>query len=236
MSQLDPSEMSRTQQFIETYRITKQEQPSIGLRLLATFVVGAVVGFVVFWLLPPSGGVFSWVFAVIGLLLVGIVATLMVFSRAAQRAAYSRIEGQPGAAAAALNMLRRGWNTTPAVGFNKNQDIVHRVVGPPGVILIGEGTSPSRVRALLVSERTKHQRVLADTPIHEFVVGDGEGQVPQPKLNKTVMKLKREVAPAEITDILNRLKALDATRGTIPMPKGPLPTSMKGMRGNLRGR
>lgn len=236
MSQLDPSEMSRTQQFIETYRITKQQQPTIGLRLLGTFVVGAVVGFVVFWLLPPSSGLFSWLSAVVGLILVGLVATLFVFSRAAQKAAYSRIEGQPGAAAAALNMLRRGWNSTPAVGFNKNQDIVHRVVGPPGVVLVGEGTSANRVRALLASERAKHQRVLADTPIHQIVVGDGEDQIPLPKLNKTIMKLKREVAPGEITDILNRLKALDSTRGTIPMPKGPMPTSMRGMRQNLRGR
>jgi hypothetical protein len=39
-----------------------------------------------------------------------------------------------------------------------------------------------------------------------------------------------------MTDILNRLKALDATRSSIPLPKGPVPTSMKGLRGNLRGR
>lgn len=236
MSQLDPSEMSRTQQLVETYRITKEAQPTIGLRLLATFVVGAAVGFVLFWLLPPSSGIFNWIWAIVGLVLFGLVATLFVFSRAAQKSAYARIEGQPGAAAAALNMLRRGWTSTPAVGFNRNQDVVHRVVGPPGVVLVGEGTSPSRVRGLLASERTKHQRVLPDTPIHEIVVGNGEGQVPLPNLNRTVMKLKREVAPAEITDILNRLKALDATRGNIPLPKGPVPTSMKGMRQNMRGR
>jgi hypothetical protein len=36
--------------------------------------------------------------------------------------------------------------------------------------------------------------------------------------------------------VLNRIKALDATRGTLPLPKGPIPTSMKGMRGQMRGR
>ena len=41
---------------------------------------------------------------------------------------------------------------------------------------------------------------------------------------------------AQVTDILARLRALDAQRGTLPIPKGPVPTSMKGMRGNLRGR
>ena len=49
-------------------------------------------------------------------------------------------------------------------------------------------------------------------------------------------KLGKAVKPAEMTDILNRLKALDANRSNIPLPKGPVPTSMKGMRGNLRGR
>ena len=42
--------------------------------------------------------------------------------------------------------------------------------------------------------------------------------------------------PAELTDVLNRIKALDANRSNIPLPKGPVPTSMKGMRGNMRGR
>ena len=39
-----------------------------------------------------------------------------------------------------------------------------------------------------------------------------------------------------MTDVLARLKALDANRSNIPMPKGPVPTRMKGMRGNMRGR
>ena len=51
-----------------------------------------------------------------------------------------------------------------------------------------------------------------------------------------VQKLGRQVKPAEMTDILNRLKALDAQRSAIPIPKGPVPTSMKGLRGNMRGR
>jgi hypothetical protein len=39
-----------------------------------------------------------------------------------------------------------------------------------------------------------------------------------------------------MTDILARLRALDAQGRNIPIPKGPIPTSMKGQRGNLRGR
>jgi F0F1-type ATP synthase assembly protein I len=235
MSQLDPSSMSRRQQIVETYRMTKEADPAVGLVVAVTFLLGAIVGGVLFWLLPTSG-VLGIIFIVIGAVLFGTVAALLIFSRRAQKAAYARIEGQPGAAAAALNMLRRGWTVTPAVGFNKNQDVVHRVVGPPGLVLVAEGTSPSRVRALLATERTKHQRVLPETPITEILAGNGEGEVPLPKLVSHVTKLKRQVKPAEITDILYRLKALDAQRGTLPLPKGPVPTSMKGQRGNLRGR
>lgn len=235
MSQSDPSSMSRRQQIVETYRVTKQADPAIGLWVGGTFILGAIVGGVLFWLLPASG-LLGTIFIVIGAILFGVVAALLLFSRRAQKAAYNRIEGQPGAAAAALNMLRRGWTTTPAVGFNKNQDVVHRVVGPPGLVLVAEGTSPARVRALLATERTKHQRVLPETPITEIIAGNGEGEVPLPKLVNHVTRLKRQVKPAEITDILFRLKALDAQRGTLPMPKGPIPTSMKGQRGNMRGR
>ena len=52
--------------------------------------------------------------------------------------------------------------------------------------------------------------------------------MPLPKLVRHVTKLGRNVKPAEITDILQRLKALDAQRGTIPLPKGPVPTSHEG--------
>ena len=132
-------------------------------------------------------------------------------------------------------MLRRGWKIDEVVGFTKQQDMVHRVVGPPGIVLVGEG-NPNRLKALMVSERRKHERVAADTPIHEVIVGNEDGQVRLPKLTRHVQKLGRQVKPAEITDVLNRLKALDAQRPKVPLPRGPVPTSMKGMRGNMRGR
>jgi hypothetical protein len=132
-------------------------------------------------------------------------------------------------------MLRRGWRSSPAIGLTKQQDVVHRVVGPPGIVLVGEGNH-HRLRSLLATERRKHERVAVDTPIHEVICGNGEGEVPLPKLVKHITKLGRQVKPAEMTDILNRLKALDASRSNIPLPKGPVPTSMKGMRQNMRGR
>ena len=108
-------------------------------------------------------------------------------------------------------------------------------LGSPGIVLIGEG-NPHRLKAMLASERRRHERVVREVPIHELVVGREPGQVPLPKLTKTVQKLGKEVKPAQLTDVLARIKAIDAHRSAVPMPKGPVPQNMKGMRGNMRGR
>ncbi|HET8602566.1 MAG TPA: DUF4191 domain-containing protein [Marmoricola sp.] len=233
MAKKDRSKPSRIKQIRQSYQMTKQSDPQIGLVLLGWFLAVAVVAFlVVFFLVPGGGVVFGAVFGI----LCGLLAALIVFGRRAQRAALAQIEGKPGAAVAALGMLRRGWNVNPQpIAFTKQQDIVSRVVGPPGIVLIGEG-NPNRLKPLLASERRKHERVASETPIHEVLVGNGEGQVPLNRLMKHVTKLGRQVKPAEMTDILQRIRALDANRSNIPVPKGPLPTSMKGMRGQMRGR
>jgi hypothetical protein len=233
---VDPDKMSRTRQFIETYRMAKKSDPLLGVWILGSFLVGAAAGFAVFFWLLPTSGILHAVISVVGALLLGTLLAMIIFGRRAQKAAYSQMEGQPGAAAAALRMLRgRSWKTDPVIAFTKQQDVVHRVVGPPGIILVGEG-NPTRLRTLMLSERRKHERVATEIPIHEVICGNGEGEVPLAKLARYVQKLGRQVKPAEMTDVLYRLKALDANRSPIPMPKGPIPTSMKGMRGQMKGR
>ncbi len=226
----DPKKPGRIKQIRQSYTMTKQSDPRIGLILLGVFLLAGLAGFAVILLLLKS-----LYFAISFGVLFGILGVLIVFGRRAQRAALSQIEGKPGAAAAALGMLRRGWKTEPAIAVTKQQDVVTRVVGPPGIVLIGEG-NVNRLRPLLTSERRKHERVTSETPIHEVVVGNDPGQVPLAKLTKHVTKLGRQVKPAQMTDVLARIRALDANRSNIPMPKGPLPTSMKGMRGQQRGR
>jgi Domain of unknown function (DUF4191) len=222
----------RIAQMRQAYKITKQADPKIGWILLGTFLFSFLVGLALFYVLIPP----DWrILDVITALMVGLLGTLIVFGRRATRSQLKQMEGKPGAAAAVLSMLKRGWKTDTAIAFNRQQDVVHRLVGPPGIVLIGEG-NPSRLKNLLSSERAKHQRVAAEAPIHEVVVGYDEGQVPLGKLSRHVTKMKRQVQPAQMTELLARLKAMDATRSNIPLPKGPVPTSMKGLRGNLRGR
>ncbi len=221
----------RAAQMRQVYSLTKQADPHIGLILLGTFLAGTLVAFLALSFIPPGWFVLDLVTA----LLIGLIALLFVFGRRATKSQIAQVKGKPGAALAVLTVLRRGWRTDQMVAFNRNQDVVHRVVGPPGIVLIGEGQH-NRVKNLLQRERALHQRVAADTPVHEIIVGEGEGEVPLEKLRRHITKLGRQIQPAEMTEVLSRLKAIDASRQQVPLPKGPVPTSMKGMRGNLRGR
>jgi hypothetical protein len=162
----------------------------------------------------------------------GITLATVIFGRRAERAAYSQIEGQTGAAAASLNLLRRGWTVSPAVAVTKNSDLVHRVVGRPGVVLVGEG-APTRIGNLLLQEKRKIARVAPEVAIHELVAGNGEGQVPLRKLSRRIMKLPKTLTPKQVTELNYRLKAIGAQQGPLPIPKGPMPKSArqaKGMR------
>jgi len=152
-------------------------------------------------------------------LLLGLLTTMILFGRFAQRAQYSAIDGQPGAAAAVLQGMRGNWTVTPAVTANRNLDVVHRAVGKPGVILVGEG-APARVSALIAAEKKKTARVAHDVPIFDFQVGNEEGQIPVSKLQRKIMRLPRNLRPAAVSDLNYRLKALQPT---MQMPKGPLP-------------
>ena len=215
----------RFAQIKQTYRMAKKSDPYLGWITLGTVLAVLAVLVLVGVLL---GSV--WLWPILGLPL-ALLAGALVFGRRAERAAYSQIEGQPGAAVAALGTLRRGWDTTPVVATNRHQDVVHRAVGRPGVVLVGEGSSASRVANLLAQERRRHARVVGEVPVHDVVVGTDENQVPLRRLAKHLMKLPRSLRPAEVTELRSRLRAL----GTQPMamPKGPLPRGMKIPRGGL---
>ncbi len=160
----DPAKMSRRRQIIETYKMTKETDRVIGLWMLGAFLVGGGIGFGIFWILPGSGN-FALVISIVGGVLFGALAAMIVFSRRAQRAAYNRLAGQVGAAARALTMLRRGWKADEMIGFNKQQDLVHRVVGTPGNYQVAEG-NPHRLPQQMTSERKRHERLSAHATIN----------------------------------------------------------------------
>ncbi len=177
--------------------------------MVILIVVGLLTGLAAF--LIPLG------------ILLGVLVTVILFGRFAQSAQYSAIEGQPGAAAAILENMRGNWTVTPAIAANRNMDVVHRAVGKPGVILVGEG-SPTRLASLLAAEKKRVARVAYEVPIHEFQVGNEEGQVPLGKLQRKIMRLPRQLKPDAISDLNHRLKALQPS---LQAPKGPIPRNAR---------
>jgi hypothetical protein len=116
--------------------------------------------------------------------------------------------------------MRGDWRVTSGVAGTPQMDAVHRVLGRPGIILVGEGV-PGRVRGLIAQEKKKVARVVGDTPIYDIVVGDDEGQIPLRKLSAHVMKLPRNLNPGELNSLGRRMSALGGPR--MPVPGGPLP-------------
>ncbi len=210
----------RLAQIRQTYQMTKKSDPRIGWILLGWFVLPLVVAAVICYLIG------SWWLMLVGFS-TGLLLAALILGRRAERAAYSQIEGQPGAAAAVLNSLGKGWFVTPAVAVTKNQDIVHRVIGRPGVILVGEGVG-SRVTNVLRNEQKRESRFVPDIEFHEYVMGREEGQVPIGDLVKTIRKLPKTLSPGQVTEVRRRLEAL--TNQPLPMPKGPIPKSTRAMR------
>jgi len=180
-------------------------------------VFGSGVGLIVVFVLV---GVFAGLPFLIPLgVLLGVMTTMILFGRYAQSAQYKAIAGQPGAAAAIVQQMRGNWTVTPAIAGNRNMDIVHRVVGRPGVVLIGEG-SPNGLASLVAAEKKKIARIAYGVPIIDMQVGDESGQVPIRQLQRKLMRLPRELKPAAVNDLNNRLKALPSS---LQAPRGPMP-------------
>lgn len=205
----------RFAQIRQMVALTRENDPKYVLVVSVAVVVSAAVAFTLGMLL--SGPILGGIVAV----LAALIAFTTTTGRRGQRAALAKIEGQPGAAYAVLQSLRGDWRVTPAVAFNKNQDLVHRVVGRPGVILVVEGAG-GRARDLLAGEARKVRRVIGEAPLYDITIGDGEGQVPIRKLQPHIMKLPRTLKPKEVNAVESRLKALGGT--AMPLPKGPMPT------------
>jgi hypothetical protein len=198
----------------QAYSLTAKNDPKLPWVLLAGFLVAAAVVEVIGVLL---GSPFLFIpLAVV----VGLLAALVLFTRRVQSSQYKQVEGQPGAAAWALETMRGDWRVSAGVAGTPQFDAVHRVLGRPGIVLVGEG-QPQRVRPLIAQEKKKVARVVGDTPIYDILVGDGEGQVPLRKLSAHVMKLPRNLSAADVNSLGRRMSALGGPR--MPVPGGPLP-------------
>jgi hypothetical protein len=206
---------AKLKQIKMAFQATRAQDPKVLPLVLAAFF-GPLLLLVVLGLV--FGGLPYLVF--LGLLL-GLVTAAFVFGKRVQATAYSQVEGQIGAAAAVLTNMRGDWRVTPAVGFTREQDLVHRVIGRPGVILVAEGAH-NRARNLIATEKKKVARIIGDTPVYDVVVGDGEGQIGLRQLERHFLKLPRNIKPKTVNELDRKFKAMGAQ--ALPIPKGPMPT------------
>jgi Domain of unknown function (DUF4191) len=163
---------------------------------------------------------------------IGALVAFIIFGRRAQKSVYRQAEGQTGAAAWVLDNLRGKWRVSPGVSATGHFDAVHRVIGRPGVIFVGEG-SPTRVKPLLAQEKKRTARLVGDIPIYDVIVGTGEGEVPLGKLERHLTRLPANITVKQMDALESRLAALGSRAGAAIMPKGPLPGAGK-MRGVQR--
>lgn len=203
----------RLKQLRMVARLVHRTNPR-ALPLCAAAAIGTIAVFVVIGVLTGLGGLLI-PFGV----MVGVLSGMILFGRFAQSAQYKAIEGQPGAAAAVLQSMRGNWTVTPAIAANRNLDVVHRAVGRPGVVLVGEG-APARLGPLLAAEKRRVSRIAYEVPIYDFQVGDDAGQTSIRQLQRKIMKLPRNLKGTAVADLNQRLNALAPT---IQAPKGPIP-------------
>jgi uncharacterized protein DUF4191 len=204
----------------QAFTLTRQSDPrfvpylaiSVALVAAAVYVIAFVISGSPYLPIPLA-------------VIAGVIAAMLVFSRRAQRSMFTQAEGQPGAAGWMLQQQLRGdWRLTQAVAGTTQLDAVHRLVGRPGVVLVGEG-APHRVRGLIAQEKKKIARVTGDTPIYDVIVGTGDSDLRLPKMNRYLLKLPRNLTREQVTALDKRLSALGGARS--PLPQGPMPQGAK---------
>lgn len=215
-------------QMKQIFTMTKKSDPNIPWILLTVALVTLLIFLLIGVLLH------NWITWLIIGIPVAVLACVIILSRRAEKAAFGQIEGQPGAAGAALSTLRRGWivEEQPVAVSPRTQDLAFRALGRPGVVLVTEGPS-SRVNSLVAQEKKKLNRVAPNVPVHVIKSGNGEDQVPLKKITKVMKKYPKNLTQQEVHAVSNRLASLN--KG-MPMPKGVDPMKARPDRKGLRGR
>lgn len=214
----------RTAQLWQVFQMTRRyDKSAIWWMLLAFAGPLAVLAAVGVWLAAGN-----WLVIVLWVILgitTGVLVSLIVLGRRAERAAYGQIEGQPGAVGAVLRAGIRGrWMTSEMpVGFTKQQDALYRAVGRGGVVLLSEGDR-ARTNKLVADETRKIQRVVPNVPITVFHVGTGENDVRLGSMVKRIKKTEKVLNKVEVVAIHNRLTSM---QNTLPIPKGMDPTKVR---------
>ncbi|MFM6974212.1 MAG: DUF4191 domain-containing protein [Agromyces sp.] len=221
---------NRFAQMWQVFQMTRQHDsalvPLLLLSSLGPILLGVALGFIL-----GGGWLNITLWTILGVM-TGVLLALIVLGRRAEHAAYSQIEGQPGAVGAVLRSgIRGGWiSQEMPVGVTKQQDAVYRVVGRGGIVIISEG-EPARTAKLVSDEEKKAARLAANVPVHHLHVGVADGDIRLAKLTGSVRKFKNVLTKAEVAAVNNRMTSMQAN---LPIPKGIDPTKTRVPRGKMR--
>lgn len=223
----DPRDWGQVRQLREAYKVTSEHDPKLPLVMAGAFAGGILLGVLIGLFLKPM-----WPWVIMGLF-IGAALAMWLFTRRAKTAMFKRFAGQAGSAEVALGMLGKEWTSTPAINATRQMDVIHRVIGPGGLILVTEGDS-NQLKQLLATEVRRHEQTAYGVKVQTIAMGDKEGQVPLSRLTDHIKKLPKQLTPAQIEDVQRRVRAMDAVRSRMPIPKGPINT--RGSRQAMRGR
>ena len=220
-----PKGSSRLAQMWQVFKMTRRYDKNIvGLLLLSLLVptgAGVLAG-----VLLSNGNVFTLVIWIIVGVMLGLLVGLIVLGRRAERAAYSQIEGQPGAVGAVMkSVVKRSWiaEEMPVAINPKTKDAIYRAVGRGGVALIAEGPI-ARTQRLVDDEKRKTAKILPNVPITVVTVGPDEESVKLYKLGWKLTKIKHALTKSEVRVVSNRLASLGTN---VPIPKGVDPYKVR---------
>lgn len=218
-------EPGRIRQLFQVYKLTATADKNFVLAGVLAFIAPLAIGtlaIVLFFRDSPLT-IFLWSITTI---LFAVLLALTVLSRRAERAAFMRIAGQPGAVAAVISStLKRGYSASdmPVAVDPKSKDAVYRTVGKAGVVLIAEGGS-ARVRQLIEDEKRKVSRAIPGITTPVIWVNQDPASTQLHSLTKTIYKLKKTLTRAEISLVNKRLAGLGLN---IPIPKGIDPNRIR---------
>ncbi|GAA3903294.1 DUF4191 domain-containing protein [Microbacterium invictum] len=203
------------------FTFTKDQYPWLPWVLIGILVLGAGLGVLIGFLIPPIAiwSVILW--AVTGLMF-GLLGAMITLTRLSTRAMYKKIDGMPGASGHVLSTsLGRKWVASDMpVGINpKTQDAVYRAIGRGGVVIVAEG-SRGRMTRLVNDERLKVQRVAAGVPVEVIYVGHGDDEVPIGKLASTIKALPKKLDRGTLAAVVKRVDSVSQSVTSLPIPKG----------------
>lgn len=215
----------------DAYRVTQRSYPAIGWIILgATLATIAVIVGLGWWLHT------HWIVTVLLCISFAMLVPMLILASLVKKAMYQQIDGTAGSVYAVISQIRRGWTVEEEpIAMNRERDMIWRLIGRPGVVLLVEGPK-ARIGKLVERERAQVGRVVNNVPVHVVYVGHGKGEVPLANVEKHLRKLPKQLRTSEVPVAANRLQTLSKKQRQAQIPQGIDPKRVKIPRRALRGR